>query len=108
MLHTSTSFSDGALVWLTIRDTNLAYEQDFVGEIQEAEILQHAPCSAVEAAIILEVVSEALTIGGRCDAMDLQALRNIQAFLVGDGSSVAPPLDRAAALIRAVESNPAR
>lgn len=55
-------------------------------EALEERLLQHSPASNREAALLLDLAISNLDIGGRCDGLDLQALRNVRAYLSPDSN----------------------
>lgn len=59
----------------------------------EAQLLNHIPASATEAACLLEIIRQNIADSGRSDSLDLHALTAVQAWLtdlaVGAGSGQA-------------------
>lgn len=50
-------------------------------EVLEERLLQHTPSTNREAALLLDLALSNIEIGGRCDGLDIQAVRAVRSYL---------------------------
>ncbi|MEN5146509.1 hypothetical protein [Brevundimonas diminuta] len=55
-------------------------------EALEEKLLQHSPTSHREAALLLDLALTNIEIGGRCDGLDIEAVRAVRVYLAQETS----------------------
>lgn len=55
-------------------------------EALEERLLQHTPTSNRQAALLLDLALNNIEIGGRCDGLDIEAVRVVRAYLAPEAN----------------------
>lgn len=50
-------------------------------DVLEEKLLQHTPTTNREAALLLDLALANIEIGGRCDGLDVEAVRTVRSYL---------------------------